>query len=391
MTVPEPSKRKSFLFAVITNVFILLLIEGGLRLAGFEYHNIPRYIQFADDKYKFPEASQADFDFVFDAEIFWRLKPNNPRFSTNSYGYRYEEFSEKKPAGVYRIIAMGGSCTFGLRAPFAYSLALEKILNQNRSGTKYEVINTGVPGYTSLQGLKLLESELLAYGPDLILVYFGWNDHWLARFYEDKDQVVPSESLQEFLDAISRWRIVQGMTYIVTSIRSAVMRPPDTKAFRVVPADYEANLKRIVERAGEAGVRVVFITAPMAYTSGADVPDYLLRDGFILEKSSVPATHAGYNDILRRAAEASGALVADAAAVFDRMPDKRTLFFRDGIHPKRVGHLLIAELLFRTMVSAGLVPEEEYDMDVVQQEIARLGQGPKRGGGRPAGDGPPAL
>lgn len=367
-----PSRSKCILFSVIITALILLSLEGILRIAGLEYHNIPRYIQFADDKYKYPERRRGGYDFIPDRELFWRLTRNNPRFQTNSKGYRGREFPARKPDGIFRIIALGGSCTFGLGSPFSYASALQFVLNQNSAEREYEVINTGVPGYTSFQGLKLLRTELIGYQPDLIIVYFGWNDHWLARFYQDKEQKQPSSSALFALDLVERCRIVQATTMLVSSIRRSVSKSASDLQFRVSQEDYEDNLREMVRTARSGGAAVVLITAPMAYRDGANVPDHLSRDGFIANKEALPAIHSSYNEIVRKVAASSGAVLGDCARYFDQVSDKEGLFSNDGIHPNRAGHRVIMELLFKKLISNGIISDEDYDLDMIGGEAHEL-------------------
>ncbi len=58
-----------------------------------------------------------------------------------------------------------------------YPKVLEKILNGDTEGFRYEVINAGVAGYGTQQELNYLRTEGLRYSPDLILVgFYAGND-----------------------------------------------------------------------------------------------------------------------------------------------------------------------------------------------------------------------
>jgi len=98
--------------------------------------------------------------------------------STNSFGFRSKQFQIKKPKDTFRIITLGDSCTFGtgVSDEHTYSAFLEKKLNGRLNNKKYEVINAGVPAFMSYQALIRLESELMDLGPDLIILFIGWND-----------------------------------------------------------------------------------------------------------------------------------------------------------------------------------------------------------------------
>lgn len=101
------------------------------------------------------------------------------RYNINSFGFRGREFSREKEKGVYRIIAIGDSCTFGVGVSsdeYTYTVLLERKLNQRLKDKKIEVINAGVPGYLCLQSLISFDVELADYQPDMIILYTGWND-----------------------------------------------------------------------------------------------------------------------------------------------------------------------------------------------------------------------
>jgi len=105
----------------------------------------------------------------------------------NSMGCRAEEVSLNKPAGVYLIVAVGGSTTYSTLVrenEEIYTYKLKKLLNdwsaRAGSGWSFEVVNCGVPGYTSAENLTRYIFALSEYQADLIIVQQGINDA-LAR------------------------------------------------------------------------------------------------------------------------------------------------------------------------------------------------------------------
>ncbi len=101
------------------------------------------------------------------------------RVRTNSAGFRGPELPGAKPAGVYRIVVLGDSFTFGygVRERQAYPARLEHILNARTHGRpRVEVVNLGVPGAGPLDYLHHLTSTALALQPDLVLVGLFAND-----------------------------------------------------------------------------------------------------------------------------------------------------------------------------------------------------------------------
>jgi len=80
-------------------------------------------------------------------------------------------------SGVYRIVALGDSCTFGTGFwRVSYPGVLQRLLDASASSRRFEVINAGIEGYNSTFALERIRDELLQYKPRLMLLYIGWND-----------------------------------------------------------------------------------------------------------------------------------------------------------------------------------------------------------------------
>jgi len=73
--------------------------------------------------------------------------------------------------GTYRIMCLGESTTAG-----QYSSYLEEILNSHDTGIKFSVIDKGLAGSTTPYILNMLESDLEAYHPDMVISMMGIND-----------------------------------------------------------------------------------------------------------------------------------------------------------------------------------------------------------------------
>ena len=106
--------------------------------------------------------------------------------SHNSLGFRNREFSREKPAGVFRIVALGGSTTYTVKVEDnekTFTAQLERILRRQYGHPSVEVVNAGVGGYTSWESLANLAFRVLDIEPDLVIVYHGTNDV-KARFVD---------------------------------------------------------------------------------------------------------------------------------------------------------------------------------------------------------------
>lgn len=100
---------------------------------------------------------------------------------TNSNGLRNKEIGYKKPADTIRIVALGDSLLFGWGVPYnkTFIKILEDELNNKnlrKKNFKYEIINTGHPGYNAEREYLYLLNKGLKYAPDCVIVFYYIND-----------------------------------------------------------------------------------------------------------------------------------------------------------------------------------------------------------------------
>ena len=178
-----------------------------------------------------------------------------------------------------RVVCLGDSIT---RAGYPEKLA--QLLN-------VPVVNAGIGGNTSRQGLARLERDVLTNHPTLVLVFFGANDSRL-----------------------------------------------DAPATQVSLAEYQSNLVAIVERCNKAGAKVLLATPPPidaeAYYTRHPREMYQAEGGLgpWLEK---------YCAVVKRVAKEKGAGLVDLNAKLSREPAWRK---PDGVHPTEEGIQIIARL-----------------------------------------------
>lgn len=319
---------------------LLGALEVGLRLGGFRYAHYPvsmRYVSSIARAGAEQTRHQKRFrvDYALDHELLWRPIPAPG--VTNSEGFIGPEWRREKD-GRRRLIALGDSCTVAGEDPYPSVLS--------RSLPGWEVLNAGVGSWSSYQGLRLLRGRLLAYRPDAVTVYFGWNDHWLAWAAPDKELSALLDRQWKVLRLIERSRLLQALLKAADALRGgaapkdAEQRPP-----RVSEDDYEANLRSIVAAAGEAGARPILVTAPSGLTPDHPTAVALCRQTLnFSDPSRLPAVHAAYNSRVRRVAKDTGASLVDLEAAFARRRDQTDLY-TDGIHLSAKGHSVAAALL----------------------------------------------
>jgi lysophospholipase L1-like esterase len=359
-------RRRKVLFALAAVLLFLGLAEGGLRLGGFSYQPVPERIWLGRLQGGVP-TGEVVFDrmvpglFTRDALLFWR--PVAGREPFNGAGLRdSRELSGEKPAGEIRLLALGDSCTF-LGEPLPWTDLLEDRLR--RAGRRrVRVLNAAVPAWSSLQGLRYLESRGLGFDPDVVLIYFGWNDHWRATVKPDAEFPVQEEEVVAAQRVLSRSRLYQLLNYLLKGAWRSPPRPGGApfdaaadlsslavqRPFRVPLSSFENNLRAMIGLSRDAGALPVLITAPSLLTAGS-VPEYLLVHGFVARGGPpVQEIHESYAAAVRRVARESGALLVDAAAHFAAAPDGGRAWMRDdGIHLTAEGIREMAGLLAREL------------------------------------------
>ena len=158
--------------ALGTASIAVLALEGGARLyLGDALLN------------GLPSGEPLEACAVPDPELGWVNKPGvrtrveGPHMSyaveINSRGLRDREHPHAKPDGVFRIALLGDSLAWGWGVD--NGLAFADLVEQEL-GPEVEVINLGVPGYSTDQEIWTLEREGRRYDPDLVLLAFILND-----------------------------------------------------------------------------------------------------------------------------------------------------------------------------------------------------------------------
>ena len=110
-----------------------------------------------------------------DAALGWRLPREQ---GTNSLGLRNRELAAKKPE-VFRVLFLGDSLLWigDTSDGRLHTQVIEENLNRAMpTPHRVEVINAGVPGYTTYQEAEFLKAYGLAMEPDLVVVCFVLND-----------------------------------------------------------------------------------------------------------------------------------------------------------------------------------------------------------------------
>lgn len=159
-----PPTKKELILAVLVMMAIPIVVEISLRLGNVQF----------DPQLYIPDQGRG-----------WALRPGasgvvsvetKQYVRINSHGFRDRAREYDKPANTVRIAVLGNSWTEALQVPVEknYCSVLERKLTERScfQGSRVEVLNFGVAGYSTAQELLTLQQEVWKYHPDIIIVAF---------------------------------------------------------------------------------------------------------------------------------------------------------------------------------------------------------------------------
>lgn len=314
-----------------------------------------------------------------DRFLFYRMKPdlavpmvdilvdewrNELRWTldTNGSGYRGRQAALDPPSGTFRIACLGDSSTYGwgLDVQESYPAALQRTLDRRYGAGRFEVLNFGVPGYTSFQGSVLLRREVLRYQPHAVTIAYGAND--------DARVAVPAREryaraaswvggMQEILRQSRAYGALKGVLILARG-RSAGVRLGDASRRatggkpEVSRDDYEALLTEMIRTLRGRGIDVVLVAQCMA--RGRESRIHVLRQ--LERREGVPRVdlfklYEASQDVIASDVELRS-LAARYETIYgaDKLRERRRLRFLlpDGCHP----NALLAELAGRYLAQA---------------------------------------
>jgi len=212
--------------------------------------------------------------------------------------------SVPKPGGIFMF---GDSTTAPRGSVKVYAERVQTALQG--IGSSLSVYNAGVPSNTTVQALKRLKQEVLAYKPRVVVMQFGINDS-AVDVWRNPPMTAPRFSLEAFLE----------------------------------------NYRSIITATQKQGAKVILMTTnPLRWTSklrelyGKQPYNADAEDGF----ESLNLTN--YNAALRKLATELKVPLVDVHAAYPAFAAKNKTtveaMLTDGMHPGDLGHQLVAELL----------------------------------------------
>jgi lysophospholipase L1-like esterase len=291
--------------------------ELGLRAAGFAFEPTLESVEFG-----WPNTEVREARYASDPDLFWV-----PR----DYPERLARLAGARPD----LLFLGDSVTEWGRWP----RLLIDLLRRTRAETPLVAATLGTAGWSSYQGLQQLRRDVLPLRPRVVVLWFGWNDHWRGMGVDDASVHEISRPRVAWLRKL-RWEQLWLKARLAWRARGGAA--PE----RVPPDDFRANLVEMARRAREADSLPVLVTAPSGHEPGRE--PLHLAPRWIEDLSRLVPLHRRYVEIVREVARDEGVLLCDLAARFEALPaaERAQSFAADGIHLTRIGDRRAAAWLF---------------------------------------------
>jgi acyl-CoA thioesterase-1 len=132
------------------------------------------------------------------------------------------------------IVALGDSITAGYAVRRGFPSFWKQMLAEKYPEANIEMINSGISGDTSMDGLARLDWSALAYEPDLVTINFGINDCVLGLGLEEFEM--------NFVEMVRRIRAGPNSEILLLS-----SQPLETLPYDRLVLDYYQSVQRVAK------------------------------------------------------------------------------------------------------------------------------------------------
>jgi lysophospholipase L1-like esterase len=284
--------------------------------------------------------------------------------SVNERGFRGPDVAVPKPPGVFRILNVGDSCTWGQSVGdrWPYPRVLERELNESTGGAgrvRVEVVNGGFCADSIERSLRRVD-DFADVDPDLVTIYQGWNRTIFRADPRRNRRLYRLSALyrlyyHSFVDARE-----PGDDSEDTG-RRYDPRDPSLDPFRGYGFDRDIERLVVALRRRLPDAEIMLVTAAGLLDAEVEPDEKALRMSYPLERSGnlyLYALLAGrWNEAVRLYARESGLEVIDLERYARERFVPRSDYFTDNVHWNARGYDEIGRFLAREL--AGSVPRNE--------------------------------
>lgn len=265
--------------------------------------------------------------------------------STNAQSLRYADIPTGQQPKTIRLLALGDSTTFGwgVEQDQTWPAQLEALLQPLHPEVKIQVLNGGVPGYTSFQGLHHFKKNGSLFEPDVTIFGYIVQDARKTRI-TDKQQAIQALNVDFLHDnalyRLRSYRLLRDRyaffrSYKTEQVNQEAASDPDATT-RVPLDDYKENILTFKKLTAQKKSK-------------------LLLFGFPLEVVGYTKLH---RELLAEMAKQEGLLHFDPSPTIATDARQNELYFPlDKGHPNAAGCKRIAELFAEYLESSGVIKD----------------------------------
>ncbi len=279
-----------------------------------------------------------------DRPAFFFRSPSEPRMQDYAH-------SPSKPAGMFRIAAIGDSFTFAPYMQFTdtYPKKLETMLNLDDGGRTTEVINYGVPAYSTSHEVPVVATAIEE-GADLIILQITLNDpevkhHTPTGLRENMEDRFGALKMDGTLGTLARhWRT---LGFVLTRLHNSKTHQEYVSYFKDLfdnPRSWNPfveSMRKIVSNARAAQKPLVAVVFPLFGLPMDDrYPFYEIHSkvAALMQELSVP--------------------VLDLSPTYKGIPlDRMQVIPGVDRHPNEIAHRMAAERIYLWLEEQHLLPE----------------------------------
>ena len=296
---------------------------------------------------------------IADDVLGWKLIPYARRMyrkeaqpyliEINSKGLRDREHSYEKPPGIFRIVVIGDSLVFGSGGVDPSSRFTDIL---ERTMKNVEVINMGIPAYSTDQEYLYLKNEGMKYHPDLVILCGDRND-----FKESFVTVNPSNGRPKGYFSTAAGQLVfhppSFSLFYRLSQRSYVLGVVDflwtelLNSFKGYRKRYRFQVLTPQERLDT--FRQILISAEnLCHDQGSDF--LVVYFPFRGLKGDNPMRH-----VMDELAATRGTRTLDLTNYMQRVNTQRVAYLQKDVHFNEYGHQIVADALQEYILTRGLL------------------------------------
>lgn len=278
----------------------------------------------------------------------WNDRPPFYYLHEQSADFRDLPYLPDKPKEVFRIAMVGDSFAFGpyLQVDDTFSKRLERMLNMNGGQQKVEVINYGVPRYSTYHEIALVEKAIREKA-DLVILQITLNDPEIKPYR-------PTSLIGGVVDRFGGVHYEKGLfahwksaAFVATRIYNWQSKNKYVDYFfrlynRPKPwGQFSQSVRKIYRETKEAKIPLVAVVFPLF--------------GLPLDETyPFHPLHEKIQELLK----SEGIAQTDLFNAYAGIPlDRIQVIVHKDFHPNEIGHRIAAEKMYEFLESSRLIPE----------------------------------